>query len=141
MKATVEGDDRGLASGPAGDLQGVFCRFCAAVGEHAAERIGHRHELRQALHQFDVGFMPGGVEGVVGQARGLLLDGRDNPRMTMAQVQYANAANEIYITFAVGVPDFRVFTVGQCNRVNYGNRLADSFVTHVPAASLQFLII
>ncbi|MNO98113.1 hypothetical protein D3C76_898480 [compost metagenome] len=141
MEAAVEGDDRGLAGGTAGDLQGVFCRFRTAVGEHAAERVGHRYELRQAVHQFEVGFMPGGVESVVSQTRGLLLDGGDNPRVTMAQVQHANAANEINITFTVGVPDFRIFTVGQCNRVNYGNRLADSFVTHLPVPSLQFLII
>ncbi|MNJ48800.1 hypothetical protein D3C77_440050 [compost metagenome] len=111
VKAAVKGDDCRLAGSATGDLQGIFSRFRAAVGEHPAEGIGDRHEVAQAFHQLDVRFVPGGIEGVMRQAARLVLDRRDNSRVAMSKIQYANATDKVYITFAMGIPDFRIFTV------------------------------
>ncbi|MNM46224.1 hypothetical protein D3C81_571580 [compost metagenome] len=138
MKAAVKGDDRGSAGGATGNLQGIFRRFGTTVGEHPAQWVGNRHKRCQALHQVDVGFVPGGIECVVRQACGLLLDRGDNLLIAMAQVQYANTANKINIAFALRIPHFRIFTVGQCYGVNYGDGLTDMFVAHVHAASASY---
>ncbi|MNH13808.1 hypothetical protein D3C79_733900 [compost metagenome] len=74
--------------------------------------------------------MRGRVEGVVGQAGGLSLDGLDHSGVAVAQVEHADTADEVDVTFAVGVPDFGITAMGKCDRVNDGNGLADTFLVH-----------
>ncbi|MNJ68196.1 hypothetical protein D3C77_644210 [compost metagenome] len=74
--------------------------------------------------------MWGGVEGVVGQTAGLGLDRLDHGRVAVAQVEYTDTADEVDVTFAVGVPDFGITAMGKCDRVNDGNGLADTFLVH-----------
>ncbi|MNG90181.1 hypothetical protein D3C79_490690 [compost metagenome] len=133
MESTVEGDDRAFAGGAAGHFKGVFRRFRAAVGEHAGQRVAHRHELAEALHQLQVRTMGRSVECVVGQARGLGLDRFDHGRVAVTQVEYADAADEVDVTLAVGVPDLRILAMGKCDRMNDGDGLADTFLIHVHA--------
>src|SRR5690606_7672648 len=112
-----EGDDGALAGSATGHFQGVFRRFRAAVGEHAGQWVADRYELAQLLHQCQVRTMRGGVERVVGKAAGLGLDGLDHSRVAVAQVEYADTADEVDITFAVSVPDFGIAAMGKCDRV------------------------
>ncbi|MNL13753.1 hypothetical protein D3C87_1346720 [compost metagenome] len=130
VESAVEGDDRAAAGGATDDLQGVFRRFRAAVGEHAADRVTHRHECAEAIHQFEVRLMGRSVERVVGQTGGLFANGFDDARMAMAEVEYADATDEVDVAFAIGVPDLGVFAVAERDRVNDVDRLADGFAAH-----------
>ncbi len=127
MKATVEGDDRRAAGGATHDLQGIFGRFRTAVGEHAAEGITDRYELRELLHEADVRVMRRGVEAIVGQLCRLILNGRDHLRVAMPQIEHPDAADEVDVAFAGGVPDFSVAAVGQRDVVDKRNGFADVF--------------
>ena len=130
MEGAVKGDHRRAPGGTTGDLQGVFGRLGAAVGEHAADRVFHRDKSAEALHQLDVGRMRCGVERVMSKPGGLLAYGRHHGRVAMAQVEYADTADKVDIPLARRVPDFGVFTVAQADGVNDGNRLADASVAH-----------
>ncbi|MCY1405212.1 hypothetical protein D9M71_204470 [compost metagenome] len=142
MEAAVERDDGAFAGGAAGHFQGVFRRFRAAVGEHAGQWVADWHKLAQLLHQGQVRAVRGRVEGVVGQAGGLSLDGLDYSGVAVAQVEHADTADEVDVTFAVSVPDFGITAMGKCDRVNDGNGLADTFLVHGGTRTLfEFLII
>ena len=130
MEGTVEGDHRRATSGTTGDLQSVLCRFCTAVGEHAADGVTHRDKGAEALHQLDVGRMRCGVERVMGEPGRLLANGRHHGRVAMAQVEHADTPDKVDVTLACSVPDLGVFTVTEADGVNDGNRLADASVTH-----------
>ena len=118
VESAVKGDHRRAPGGTTGDLQGVFGRLGAAVGEHAADRVFHRDKSAETLHQLDVGRMRCGVERVMGEPGGLLAYGRHHGRVAMAQVEYADTADKVDITFTRRVPDFCVFTVAQADGVN-----------------------
>ena len=134
MEAAIEGNDGPLASGAAGNFQGVLRRFRATVGEHAGQRVADRDEFTQTLHQLQVGAVRRCVEGVVGEASCLSLDGLDHGRVAVAQVEHTDTTDKVDITFAGGIPDFGITAMGKCNRVNDGDGLADTFLIHVRAA-------
>ncbi|MNI28178.1 hypothetical protein D3C73_819450 [compost metagenome] len=130
MEGAVEGDDSGSPSRAAHDLQGVLRSFCAAVGEHAADRVTDRNEAGQALHEVEVRRVGRGIERVVRQPCGLLTNGLDDARVAMAEVQYADAADKVDIAFAIGRPDLGIFAMAEGDGMNDVDRLADGFAAH-----------
>ena len=130
MEGAVKRDHCRAAGGATHDLQRIFRRFRAAVGEHAADRVVHRDKCGKTIHQLDVGRVRCGIKRIVGQPGRLVANRLDHTGMAVAEVEHTNAADKIDIAFARGVPDLSVFTVAEADGVNDGNRLANGFVAH-----------
>jgi len=60
----------------------------------------------------------------------LLADGLDDARVTMTEVQHADAAHEVDVAFAGGVPDLGILAVAEGDGVDDVDRLADGFAAH-----------
>jgi hypothetical protein len=71
-----------------------------------------------------------GIEGVMRQSRGLVAHRLDYPWVAMAQIQHANAADEIDVALAVSVPDLCIAASAQGDRMDDRDRLADGGVGH-----------
>ncbi|MCY1420806.1 hypothetical protein D9M71_364400 [compost metagenome] len=125
VEAAVEGDHRAAPGGGADDLQGVLGGLGAAVGEHAGQAVGHRHEARQGRQQLAVALVGQRVECRVGQPPGLPAHRLDDARVAVAEVEHADAADEVDVALALGIPDLGVAAVAEADRVDDGQGLAD----------------
>ncbi|MNE67531.1 hypothetical protein D3C80_1631430 [compost metagenome] len=69
--------------------------------------------------------MRNGIEGRVGQPPGLLAHRLDDARVAVAEVEHADAADEVDVALALGIPDLGVAAVAEADRVDDGQGLAD----------------
>jgi hypothetical protein len=100
VEAALQRDDRAPRLGLARELQGRLVGLGAGVGEvHLAAQRGFRQALGELHPRL-------AVEEVadVQQARGLLLDGRHDGRMAVAERGDGQAGLEVEVLGAVGVP-------------------------------------
>ncbi len=106
MERIFHGDDGAAAAQAvgvfAGDLDGPFHRFGAAVGE---ENAIDARQLHQPLRQLDLRFADEEV-GDVDQLFSLFLDGFHYPGMAVAQVIDRNAGQGIQVFPALDIPQF-----------------------------------
>ena len=130
MKRAVESNHGATPGGATDDLQGVFCGFCATVGEHSADGVVDGNEGAEALHQIDVGLVWGGVECVMGQPCGLIANGFDDARVAMTEVEHADTTDEVDVALALGVPDLGIFAMAEGDGMNHVDRTADAFAAH-----------
>ena len=108
VKAVIEGDHSLAAGGGAGHLERVLGGLGPAVGQHAGERIGDRHEGVERLSDLQVAAMRQGVEGRVHEPVDLRLDRLHHRGMAVAEVEHADAADEVDVVPALLVPELGV---------------------------------
>ena len=108
VEAAGEGDDALSARVGAGDLDGVLDRLGARGEEQRLRRSRERRHRVQPLAHGDIGLVGHDLEGGVGVAVELLPHGGDHARVAMAGVHHGDAAGEIDVASAVGVPERRV---------------------------------
>ena len=104
----VKTDNVVFAGGCAGNLDRVFQRLGAGVGQHDLAVSFHRHHFAQLLGQLHVALVGHHRLAGVHQFVELRLDGLNHLGMSMADVQYADTAGEIDHAFAICVPDLCV---------------------------------
>jgi len=95
VEGVFHGDDAGAAGVAAGDFHGVFHGFGTGIDEQGLlVEVAWGH-LTQALRQADIGFIEGDHGTGVHVASGLVLDGGHDLGMAVADIEDADAADEI----------------------------------------------
>ena len=95
VEAALEGDHRRPARVAARELDRVLDGLGARVEERGLDRAGERRESRQPLGVLDVDLVRDDREVGVEEACRLLLHGRDDARVGVADVEAADAAREV----------------------------------------------
>ena len=108
VEAAAEGDHARPAGMGAGDLHRVLHRFGAGGEEGGLVRLASlaatADQRVQPRGEFDIGRVGRDLEGGVGDALQLASHRRHYPRVVVAGVQHADAADEIEKALAVHVP-------------------------------------
>ena len=105
VERAVEDDDAGAAGRRAGDLDRVLDRLGAGVDEQRLRRGVAGPELVELLGDRDVGLVGADHEALVEEAVDLLVHRPDDGRVAVAEVLAGDAAREIDVLAALGVPD------------------------------------
>ena len=107
VEGAVEDDDAGSAGRGARDLDGVLDRLGARVTSRIFCRRRAGPELVEPPADLDVRLVDPDHEALVQVAVDLLVDRRDDGRVAVAEVLAGDAAGEVEVLAALGVPDPR----------------------------------
>src|SRR5438105_12789572 len=105
VEGAVEDDDAGPAGRGARDLHSVLDRLCAGVDEDGLRRRVAGPELVEPAADLDVRLVHADHEALVEVSVDLLVDGADDPGRAVPEVLAGDAAGEVQVLAAVGVPD------------------------------------
>ena len=112
MEAAAEGDHpRPLGMGT-GDLDGVLHRFGPGGQQQRLVGLPIADQGVEAAGQFQVGLVGHHLETGVGDLPDLAADGLHHPRVIVADVEHADAADEIEVAATIHVPDFAALGAG-----------------------------
>ena len=130
MEGTGKCDHGGTPGRGARDLDGVFCRFGPGGKEYGLGFATKGCKRVQPLGEFDIGFVGRDLKRGMGIEAKLFFNSSQDFWMTMAGIEYRNAAREIDISPALDVPQLRV--IGLCGKDRIGGRHATG---HGPLAA------
>jgi hypothetical protein len=105
VKRAVEGDEPRPLGVPAGQLDGPFDGFGAAVGEKHFFRLVAGGDATKSLHEFDLGVIAEGAAPQMDQVGGLFLNRGDDLVVGVAGRADGDAGGEVEETVAVEVFD------------------------------------
>ena len=111
MKSAGERDDRLAFGVSARDLDGVFSRFSAG-GHEQRLTLRSSDQCVQPRGEFHIAVVHADLAGHVRQSRQLISDGRNDARMTMANVLHADPAREIEVLLTLLIPYARALRAG-----------------------------
>jgi hypothetical protein len=105
VKGAIERDDRRSARRGASDLDSVLHGFGAGRREKGFHWPVAPNQTAEPLSQTDIRFVHHHLKARVHVSIELVLDGRNNPRVVVPNIDDANAGREVEIFLPVGVPD------------------------------------
>src|SRR5580658_8381696 len=111
MKSIFDRDNRGTTSESARDLHRVFYRFCSAVDQKSLFRKFARRELVQLLRHLHIAFVASHLKAEMEKGIELGTKGAKHARITVANVQAADATAQIDEAVAVYILENRAFHV------------------------------
>ncbi|MFZ2507615.1 MAG: hypothetical protein WAW79_03945 [Steroidobacteraceae bacterium] len=109
VKTAGERDDAGSPGMDTGDLDRILDGL--GTGRHQQRLVcaRTRSKLVEPFAQGDIGFVSGYLEAGVRDLVDLFAHRFEYARMTMAGVQYGDAAGEVDVTLPVGIPQHGIF--------------------------------
>ena len=111
MEGPAKGNDAAAPGVGAGNLDGVFHRFCAGAEKRRLARPGNRHDGIDALGQRHVFRIRHHLVAAMGKALQLRGNGGLHLGVDMAGVEHGNAAGKVYEAASFYVPKLGVFGV------------------------------